>query len=103
MSKNKKTRHGSPALMARLDFHGWDGRLVNRIKAKTTEKSKGIMMVENIEDKFNITRDDIEKYREESMNEMREEMLKPRVFENLSKDRIENLHKPLRKWSHKKI
>ncbi len=95
MKKNKKTRQGIPAEIARLDFHSWDGRLVDRIKGKVTEKFKGIQMVENIENRFGITKQDIDRYSEESIREMREELdkNKPVVFTNLSRDKIENLHK----------
>lgn len=54
-----RTRFGTPAEIVRFDIHAWDGRLIDRIKAKTTEKSKGIAMIDRAKQVFGITDNDI--------------------------------------------
>lgn len=65
MKKRKFNRSGRQADVAQLTFHGWFGDLMDRIKAKTTEKEKGIMMLDKIESHFNINDFDREKFRKE--------------------------------------
>lgn len=57
-SKKNKFRNGRVAEIVRLDVHGWTGNLIHRIKGKTTEKEKGVAMVDKIEDLFNLSRED---------------------------------------------
>ena len=58
MSKKKTNRSGRHADIAQLTLHGWFGDLIDRIKAKTTEKDKGMMMLEKIENQFSISESD---------------------------------------------
>jgi len=58
MAKNKKTRNGQPSDIATLTFHDWYGNKVDKVKGKTTEKNKGIIMLKKIKDQFSI--DDID-------------------------------------------
>lgn len=94
--RNRKTRHGRPAEIVRLDTHSWGGDLIDRIKAKTSEKEKGIMMLLCIKDIFNISWEDIGSYKNKEI----EEIIQPKtkMFENLSKDRLATARQPLRKW-----
>jgi len=64
MRKRKKfNRNGRVAEIMRLDAHDFWGNLIDRQKAKTTEKNKGMAMIENIENRFGITPMDKETYR----------------------------------------
>ena len=65
MRKKKFNRSGRQADIAQLTFHGWFGDLMDRIKAKTTEKEKGIMMLDKIENQFDISNLDREDFRKE--------------------------------------
>ncbi len=67
MSRKKveKTRAGSPAEVVKLDVHDWYGKLLQRTKAKTTEKDKGVMMIDRIIDIFSLSPSMIEQLRRE--------------------------------------
>ena len=43
--------------LAILTFHDYFGAIQDRIKGKVTEKDKGVLMVEKIQDRFGITLD----------------------------------------------
>lgn len=62
MAKNKKTRNGQPADIATLSFHDWYGNKIDKVKGKTTEKNKGIIMLKKIKDQFGIGDLDIRKF-----------------------------------------
>jgi hypothetical protein len=107
MGKNNKTRLGQPAEIAKLDFHDWLGRLIDRTKAKTTEINKGMLMWDQIQNRFGFTIEDYltrNKFRRKKEVNDAKIMLKksrrPTIFSNLSKDNIRNLSKPI-KWRHK--
>jgi len=68
----KRARGGTVAEIVRLDFHDFFGRLIDRIKGKTTEKNKGVIMLEKIEQGFGISERDREKFREEMLEEQKE-------------------------------
>ncbi len=55
MKTKKHQRNGEVSDMASLTFHDWFGRLQNRMKARVTDKDKGVMMIEQIQTKFGIT------------------------------------------------
>jgi hypothetical protein len=67
---NNKRRFGQPADIARLDFHDWGGRIIDRTKAKTGEKVKGVLMIEKIKDRFGL---DDEYIRNVNLDEIQEE------------------------------
>jgi len=73
MGKKNKSRYGTPSDIARLDFHNWFGQLQDRIKAKTTEKDKGISMIQKIYDYFGIS----EEFCRKRMRELNEEAMQP--------------------------
>ncbi len=99
MGKNNKTRIGGPADIARLDFHDWCGRLIDRTKGKTTEKDKGLMMMERIENRFGITAEERQRFREEAMKEIEEDFkeLRGRKLLDIGYKSIKEPLKPLKK------
>lgn len=97
MSKNKK----KPAFFggniaggfigAKLTFFDLRERenILNRINAKTTEKDKGLLMVELIENRFGITKEDKERAFKDKMEEFRAESFKPTIVpKQMKKDQI---------------
>lgn len=66
-----KGLQGRPADIARLDFHDWNGEILDRIRAKVTEKKIGVLMIDKIKDNFGITDIDIRYYHNEEMKEER--------------------------------
>jgi hypothetical protein len=83
-TKVKKTRGGVVADIARLDFHDFWGRLIDRIKGKTTEKDKGLLMVEKIQQNFGISGKDKDAFRAK-MIEMQEKAFKPTKYPKIKK------------------
>ncbi len=79
----KRTRHGSPADIARLDFHDWHGNLIDRTKAKVSEKDKGAMLVEKITNSFGITLEFVRR----RIDEWNIEALTPTEFPEDQKDK----------------
>ena len=80
MSKlNRKNRVGRVAEIARLDFHDFWGRLIDRVRGKVTEKDKGLAMVERIESRFGLTEMDKIRFRQR-MIEMNDESLQPTKY-----------------------
>lgn len=76
--------------MARLDLHDWNGFLISRTKANTSETKKGVMMVDNLIDKFGLTEDKIGKIRLEILETSKKEIqdLKKTSGEPILKERI---------------
>lgn len=70
----KFTRNGKVAEVATLTFHGWFGNLIDRIKAKTTEKDKGMQMVDLIEKRFSLNLGDMEIWRKDNLENERKEL-----------------------------
>lgn len=62
--------------IARLDFHRWDGTVYDRTRAPTGDKVKGVLMIDKIEDRFNLSPEEIirmkEEIREKSLKELEE-------------------------------
>ena len=77
--KKKQSRNGNPSDIASLTFHNWFGEIMDRIKCKTTEKDKGIIMLNKIEGYFNIGPLDRQVFREK----LREREIKD--FEEMEK------------------
>lgn len=69
---SKKWNSNRVADIARLDFHDYFGRMYDRTRAKTTEKDKGILMLQKLEERFNISKDDRDKF----LKKLHEEELK---------------------------
>ena len=62
----KRTRfggHGSPDIM-KIDTHQWDGRLINRVKARRNEKEKGVLIKDTVSEFFSLTPDEEKRIRE---------------------------------------
>ncbi len=57
-NKRSKQRQGRPGDIAKLDFHDWGGGFLNRIKAKNTEKKRGMYMISLLMEFFNINIED---------------------------------------------
>lgn len=101
MRKKKFNRSGRQADIAQLTFHGWFGDLMDRIKAKTTEKEKGIMMLDKIENQFNISEVDREDFRKEmkereekEFDEMREQAKERKNKDPFTRDLMGNIISP---------
>ena len=56
--RHKPKRQGLPSEIVKLDIHSWTGKILSRTKSKTTEKEKGVLMISQIMDYFNISMDD---------------------------------------------
>ena len=69
---DKRSRKGVVADIVRLDFHDFFGRLIDRVKGKITEKRKGVIMLEKIEQGFGISKRDRERFQEEMLEIQRE-------------------------------
>ncbi|KKN20300.1 hypothetical protein LCGC14_0937120 [marine sediment metagenome] len=103
MKKKKFNRSGRQADIAQLTLHGWFGDLIDRIKAKTTEKEKGIMMLDKIENQFNISQMDREAFRKvmkerekEDFEEMKEQARERRKGDPFTRDEKGNIVSPFR-------
>lgn len=101
MKKKKFNRSGRQADIAQLTFHGWFGDLMDRIKAKTTEKEKGIMMLDKIENQFNISEVDRKSFRKElkereekEFDEMREQAKERKDKDPFTRDEQGNIVSP---------
>ena len=97
MKKKKTNRSGRQADVAQLTFHGWFGDLIDRIKAKTTEKEKGMMMLEKIENQFGISESDKVIFRKEMQE--REE----REWEEMERQAEVMKDKPFKRDEHGNI
>lgn len=77
MGKNrKKVFNHKRMLEAKLTFYDLAENVLNRIRAKTTEKNKGLYMIELIENRFGISEIDMKMFRRK-MIEMQKEAFKP--------------------------
>lgn len=66
MKKRRKfTRNGNVADTARLDFHDWFGSIMDRTRAKTSEKHKGLLMIDKIKSRFAINDFDLGMFRKQ--------------------------------------
>jgi hypothetical protein len=79
-----KSRFGSPGDIARLDIHGWDGRLIDRIKAKSGEKNNGAMLIDKAKNFFGLNNEEVERRLQEIRSKELEEQ---KLFTNLRKDK----------------
>lgn len=75
-------KDGKTALVARLDFHTWGGRLVGRTRAKCNEIEKGVQMIQNIKDKFGLTDKEVRDITDKML--MQETLEQAKNFENSS-------------------
>jgi len=71
MAKNKKTRNGQPADIVTLTFHDWYGNKIDKVKGKTTEKNKGVVMLKKIRDQFAIDNIDISEFEYAELEEQK--------------------------------
>lgn len=67
--KNKRNRGGAFADSVRVDIHDFLGRLIDRTKCKTTEKGKGLVILEKLEGNFQISEKDRWEFREKMFKE----------------------------------
>lgn len=49
----------------KLDTHQWDGRLINRVKARRNEKEKGVLIKDTVSEFFSLTPEEERRIREE--------------------------------------
>jgi len=69
---NRLNRNGSIDIV-RLDIHSSWGRLQDRIKAPTSDKVRGVMMKEVIDNRFNLNDEETKKIRDNlRQNEIKE-------------------------------
>lgn len=93
-NKKKFNRSGRQSDIAQLTFHGWFGDLIDRIRAKTTEKEKGMMMLEKIENQFSISKPDREIFRKEMQEREKKE------FAEMEKQAEAMKDKPFKRDEH---
>lgn len=74
-SQNNNIMRSPKADIAKLDFHDFFGRLQDRIKANTTQKPIGVMMMDKLIDRFGLSQEDINKFREELRDKSKKEFL----------------------------
>ena len=72
-NRNKFRRSGRVADIAKLDFHDFFGNLFDRTKCKTTEKEKGALMIDKIQNRFNISDFDLDDFRRKLKEKERED------------------------------
>jgi phage repressor protein C with HTH and peptisase S24 domain len=83
--RRKKTNH-SFKLRARLSFdEGFAEKPVYTVKAFTTEKDKGIRMIELIRDNFNINKFEMNKLFRQRMEKLNEDAMTPTTYKAFSK------------------
>lgn len=76
MSKTNKNKvNRKTFLTAKLTMYdwGWPDQIVYRSQAKTTEKEKGMMMMEQLKEKFGITDKDLANLREKMIDRLRKD------------------------------
>jgi hypothetical protein len=85
----KSFKNGQQAEIGTLTFHSWTGSIIDRIRSKTTEKEKGVVMMDVIEDRFGLTNEERIRIREEmkqremkDFQEREEKANKKLVFNN---------------------
>lgn len=67
--RKRKHNDGRVAITVKLDFHDWFGSLIDRNKAKVTEKKQIISMIEKLKDRADITQIDIDDFRRKQHQE----------------------------------
>lgn len=91
----KKTRfggHGNPEVI-KLDVHQHDGRLINRSKARSNEKEKGVLMKDTVNEFFGLTPEEEKRIREKIRLRYLEDMAPGRIateaprWKDLEKDK----------------
>jgi len=105
-NKQKLNRIGRRVDIARLDFHDFCGRLIDRTRCNITEKEKGMFMIDKIGDRFNINDFDLQQFREEMIRreikdfEEMEEQAKKREPVKWNRDEKGNIISPFksREW-----
>ena len=107
--KKKFNRSGRMAEIAQLVFHDWFGNLIDRVRSKTTEKEKGLLMMDLIEKRFSISDFDKEKWRkemiireEEDFEEMKKQAHERKFRDPFTRDERGDIISPFRskkiKW-----
>ncbi len=89
MIKKKLKKHNwkKPGMGAKLTFHEWFRESpIYSIKATTTEKEKGIDMIELIESNFNINSKDKEEAFKKRLDELNEQAFTPTEVPEEMKD-----------------
>lgn len=66
MSKNIKKDHRKSYVTAKLVFFdwGWADNIIYKLRGKTTEKNKGLMMIQKIKEFFSINGKEIKEHEE---------------------------------------
>ncbi len=67
MSNNIKKEHRKGYVTAKLVFFdwGWADNIIYKLRGKTNEKNKGLMMIHKIKEFFNIKGDEIKEHEKE--------------------------------------
>lgn len=65
MNHQQKKKYREGADIARLDFHNWLGTVMDRTRGSTTQKDIGFLMINKIQDRFNISKEDLELFRKQ--------------------------------------
>lgn len=68
-----RNRNGRSADIVRLDIHDWFGRLLHRIKGKTTEPRIGIAIIEAVKNAYNLSDRDIYELQQQELNIIKKE------------------------------
>ena len=71
--KIKRNKLGKGVDIARLDFHDFVGRLQDRTRTATTQKPMGVMMLDKIISRFNLTEEEIVNIRKELADKEKKE------------------------------
>ncbi len=74
MSNNDRKVNRKSFLTAKLLVYdwGWADEIIYKLKAKTTEKLKGVVMVEKIKEIFGINESDLHKHQEKEIEMQRQ-------------------------------
>lgn len=107
--KRKFQRSGRIAEISQLTFHDWFGNLIDRVRSKTTEKGKGLLMMDLIEKRFSISDFDKEEWRKEmkikeaqDFEEMKKQTAERKSQDPFTRDEHGNIISPFKsekiKW-----
>ncbi len=68
---NHKKQISKGYITSKLAFfdHGWGEKVLYRLNAKTTEKIKGLLMIDKVKDFFGLTNNDIKKFERDTLEE----------------------------------
>ncbi|HEC37451.1 hypothetical protein LCGC14_0476560 [marine sediment metagenome] len=96
MNKNLKKINRKPHLTAKLTFFdwGWADNIVFKLKARVSEKNKGLVMIERIKTFFSITDDEIQDNDKRELDKEIEEIKRERI--KWTRDEKGNIVSPFR-------